>query len=87
MWGQSSSFVEEKWLKNVTNYFGSEATNFVIVDHDLTLNYAKKIAGKQRKLLQVKISYNRVLEKVKDIRRKFSSGLINGTRSGSGKIV
>ena len=50
-------------------------------------NNAKKTAGKQRKLLQVKISYNRVLEKVKDIRRKFSSGLINGTRSGSGKIV
>ena len=50
-------------------------------------NNAKKTAGKERKLLQVKISYNRVLEKVKDIRWKFSSGLINGTRSGSGKIV
>ena len=34
---------------------------------------------------QVKMSCNRVLEKVKDIRQKFSNHFINGTKTGSEK--
>ena len=35
----------------------------------------------------IKCGYNRVLEKVKEIRQKFSSAAIKGTRSGSGRVV
>ena len=35
----------------------------------------------------IKRGYNRVLEKIKDIRQKFSTAVTTGCRSGSGKIV
>ena len=35
----------------------------------------------------IKIGYNRILEKVKDIRQKFSTALANVKKKGSDKIV
>ena len=35
----------------------------------------------------IKFGYNSILERVKDIRQKFSTAFANGTRSGSGRIV
>ena len=35
----------------------------------------------------IKRGYNRVMEKIKKIRQNFSSAVISGTRSGSGKVV
>ena len=35
----------------------------------------------------IKQGYNRILEKVKDIRQRFSKAIVQGSRSGSGKIV
>ena len=36
---------------------------------------------------QIKKGYGRVQEKIKEIRQNFSSAVVNGRRSGSGKIV
>ena len=45
--------------------------------------YSKKLKFEQ----QIKKGYGRVQEKIKEIRQNFNSAVINGRRSGSGKIV
>ena len=35
----------------------------------------------------IKLGYNRVMEKTKELRQKFTQAVTNGTRSGSGKLV
>lgn len=44
-----------------------------------------KEAKRQRE--QIKKGYGRIQEKVKEIRQNFSSAMVNGRRSGSGKVV
>lgn len=53
------------------------------------LYYTKKRQGNKREVkaidAQVKMGSNRALEKVKDIRQKFTNHFINATKTGSGK--
>ena len=60
----------------------------VKVDDELTLEELQKKKQERKEIdAQVRIGYNKVLEKGKDIRRKFFNTLINGTRNRNGKRV
>ena len=52
---------------------------------DDELKSIKAATKKQRELITR--GRSRILEKIKDIRQNFSRAVVNGTRSGSGKIV
>ena len=48
---------------------------------------SEKIKLKQASEGLIKIGYNRISGKVKNIRQTFCNALVNGTRSGRGRIV
>ena len=48
------------------------------------VEFCKKL---QREREGIKKGYNRVLEKIKDIRQRFSTAVTTRSRSGSGKII
>lgn len=64
-------------------YFG--AVESTILVSELLTKEAKQIEKENKKI--VDRGYKRILEKVKDIRQKFSKALLAGTRSGSGKFI
>lgn len=75
-------------MKHYRKYFRRKTMKNVIVDDDLTPEELQKKKQERKEIdAQVRIGYNKVLEKGKDIRQKFFNTLINGTRNGNGKRV
>ena len=86
---QQYSVVRTEMAKKYSNeYFGAEKAETFIIDDEQTPEEIKEKKNEVKVCENlIKTGYNRILEKVKDIRQKFSNALTSGTRSGSGKII
>ena len=78
------------WLENIKKDLFSGIESLSEKPHEGFSTDEKKIEfcqKLQREREGVKKGYNRVLEKIKDIRQRFSTAVTTGSRSGSGKII
>ena len=81
--------------KEMTKMFGAEmfgpesSSTISPTEFDSLTEEEKKEERKRMKQREasIKQGYNRILEKIKDIRQRFSNAVVQGSRSGSGKIV
>ena len=78
-----------KLYKEDTSLFGPVSLAPVNGPLSSTSKEEKDVYGKQNKTKNylIRKGYSQIREKVKEIRQSFSQAVINGKRSGSGKIV
>ena len=73
-----------------TEIFGPESSSSISpTEFDSLTEEEKKERRKRMKLREASIQqgYNRILEKIRDIRQRFSNAVVQGSRNGCAKIV
>ena len=75
-----------KYSSSDVELFGPEETS--VITEDVEESQRKELMEKVRsEKALIKKGYSRVMEKIKELRQKFSNAVTTGSRSGSGKSV